>query len=128
MKFRALVIWAPPAPSLEQQTDTFYLLQLGHQAANCTTGTINWKSIYGDDAFRLKIPLYESDYVRIKKEKEIDFKALEARAREYAKVLRLPDPSNLNVPIYFHLSNPALLKPAPLPHQLRSMHDQQTDV
>ncbi|KAK9839139.1 hypothetical protein WJX74_010394 [Apatococcus lobatus] len=60
--------------------------QLGHQAANCTTGTINWKSIYGDDAFRLKIPLYESDYVRIKKEKEIDFKALEARAREYAKM------------------------------------------
>lgn len=61
-------------------------MQLGHQAANCTTGTINWKSIYGDDAFRLKIPLYESDYVRIKKEKEIDFKALEERAREYAKV------------------------------------------
>lgn len=34
----------------------------------------------------MKIPLYESDYVRIKKEKEIDFKALEERAREYAKV------------------------------------------
>lgn len=60
-------------------------LQLGHQAANCTNGTINWKQIYGEDAFRLKTPLYPSDYDRLAKEKVIDVQALEKRAREFAK-------------------------------------------
>eukprot|EP00884_Botryococcus_braunii_P022029 jgi/Botrbrau1/850/Bobra.0352s0043.1 len=59
--------------------------QLGHQAVSCTNGTINWRQIYGDDAFRLKAPLYESDYQRIKKEKQIDFEALSKRARDYAE-------------------------------------------
>ena len=60
--------------------------QLGHQAANCTNGTINWKQIYGDEAFKLKAPLYESDFERLKKSKQVDFEDLERRAREYAKV------------------------------------------
>lgn len=62
------------------------LLQLGHQAVSCTNGTINWRQIYGDDAFRLKTPLYESDYQQMRKEKEIDFEALAKRAKEYAEV------------------------------------------
>lgn len=61
-------------------------LQVGHQAAQCTNGTINWKGIYGEDAFVLKEPLYHSDYSRIAKEKQVDLTALEARARQYAKV------------------------------------------
>ena len=69
------------------------MVQLGHQAANCTNGTINWKQIYGEDAFRLKTPLYPSDYDRIAKERKVDLPSLEKRAREFAKVsscLRLP--------------------------------------
>lgn len=60
--------------------------QVGHQAAQCTNGTINWKGIYGEDAFKLRDPLYHSDYSRIAQEKKVDLTALEARARQYAKV------------------------------------------
>ncbi|BDA49578.1 hypothetical protein COCOBI_14-1970 [Coccomyxa sp. Obi] len=59
--------------------------QLGHQAANCTNGTINWRQIYGDEAFRLKDPIYPSDIYRSMKEKEVDFAALQKRAQEWAK-------------------------------------------
>jgi hypothetical protein len=65
-------------------------LQLGHQAVNCTNGTINWRQIYGDDAFRLKTPIYPSDEDKLRKAKEVDIVALEKRAREWAKVLLLP--------------------------------------
>lgn len=61
-------------------------MQLGHQAVNCTNGTINWKQIYGDEAFRLKKPIYESDYQALKKSKQVDLVDLEKRARQYAKV------------------------------------------
>ena len=61
-------------------------MQLGHQAANCTNGTINWKQIYGEEAFRLKAPLYESDFERLRKVKQVDFDDLSKRAKEYAKV------------------------------------------
>jgi hypothetical protein len=67
--------------------------QLGHQAVNCTNGTINWKQIYGDDAFRLKRPIYESDYQALKKAKQVDLVDLEKRARQYAKVCRLSAPT-----------------------------------
>jgi len=63
--------------------------QLGHQAVNCTNGTINWKQIYGDDAFRLKKPIYESDYQALRKTKQVDVEDLEKRARQYAKVRAL---------------------------------------
>ena len=69
------------------------LLQLGHQAANCTNGTINWKQIYGEEAFRLKAPLYESDFERLRKVKQVDFDDLGKRAREYAKVRLAPSGS-----------------------------------
>lgn len=65
-------------------------MQLGHQAANCTNGTINWKQIYGDEAFKLKAPLYESDFQRLKKAKHVDFEDLEKQAKEYAKVHPFP--------------------------------------
>ena len=60
--------------------------QLGHQAVNCTNGTINWRQIYGDEAFRLKPAIFPSDVDRAKKEKEIDVEALERQAREFAQV------------------------------------------
>lgn len=61
-------------------------VQVGHQAAQCTNGTINWKGIYGEEAFILREPLYHSDYVRMAEEKKVDLQDLEARATEYAKV------------------------------------------
>ena len=53
---------------------------------NCTNGTINWRQIYGDDAFRLKTPIYPSDEDRLKKKKVVNIPDLEKRAREWAKV------------------------------------------
>lgn len=66
------------------------VVQLGHQAANCTNGTINWRQIYGDEAFRLKDPIYPSDIYRSMKEKEVDIAALQKRAQEWAKVCCSP--------------------------------------
>lgn len=60
---------------------------MGHQAANCTNGTINWRQIYGDEAFKLKAPVMPSEFDQAKKDKVVDLIALEKRAREYAKVL-----------------------------------------
>ena len=60
--------------------------QLGHQAAQCTNGTINWRQLYGDEAFRLKEPLYESELQRMRQTKAVDISALEKRAKEYAAV------------------------------------------
>ncbi|MEW5308930.1 MAG: hypothetical protein WDW38_000850 [Sanguina aurantia] len=59
--------------------------QVGHQAANCTQGTINWRQLYGDDAFVLKEPIYYSDILAQKKKKIVDFEALAKRAEEYAQ-------------------------------------------
>ena len=61
-------------------------LQLGHQAAQCTNGTINWRQLYGDESFRLKQPLYESDLLNLHKAKSVDLQRLEAQARQYAAV------------------------------------------
>lgn len=59
--------------------------QLGHQAANCTNGTINWKQIYGEEAFIIRQPVYWSEIQQKKKAKEINIADLERRAKEYAK-------------------------------------------
>lgn len=64
---------------------------MGHQAAQCTNGTVNWRQLYGEDAFRLKEPLYESDLLKMRKAKEVDLDALTKRAKEYAAV-RLSSP------------------------------------
>ena len=69
------------------QNKTHVLLQLGHQAAQCTNGTINWRQLYGDESFRLKQPLYESDLLNMHKAKSVDLQHLEAQARQYAAVL-----------------------------------------
>ncbi|GLC43732.1 hypothetical protein PLESTB_000902500 [Pleodorina starrii] len=59
--------------------------QLGHQAANCPNGTINWRQIYGDEAFILRQPIYYSDIQERIQLKEDGMKDLEARAQAYAK-------------------------------------------
>lgn len=61
-------------------------VQLGHQAANCTSGTVNWRQIYGDNAFILRPPTFWSEELAAKKKRQADLTELEKRAREYAKV------------------------------------------
>lgn len=63
-------------------------LQLGHQAAECPNGTVNWKGVYGEDAFVLRPPVYESQLRERRQYKTVDADKLAARAQEYAKVRR----------------------------------------
>jgi hypothetical protein len=58
---------------------------MGHQAAQCTTGTVNWRSMYGEDAFRMRPTLFQSDIEAAAKSKQIDLVELEKNARAYAK-------------------------------------------
>ena len=61
-------------------------LQLGHQAINCTNGTINWKQIYGEESFKLKAPIYPSDYDAVKKAKTVDVDKVTKLAQEWRTV------------------------------------------
>lgn len=49
-------------------------------------GQINWRALYGEEAFRLKQPLFESELQKLRAEKQINYKDLEEQAKEYAKV------------------------------------------
>jgi hypothetical protein len=67
---------------------------MGHQAAQCTVGTVNWRAMYGENAFVMRPTLFHSDIEAAKKAKQIDFEELEKSARAYAKARRegtLPD-------------------------------------
>lgn len=54
-------------------------------AAMCPNGTVNWKQIYGEEAFLLRPPVYESDLRAKRKAKEFDVADIEKRAKEYAQ-------------------------------------------
>ena len=71
--------------------------QLGHQAVNCTNGTINWRQIYGDEAFKLKPAIFPSDVDRAKKERQVDIEALEKQAREFVRVRPHPPRSTTSL-------------------------------
>ena len=61
-------------------------MQMGHQAANCTVGTVDWKRMYGEGVFHMQQAVFQSDIDRMKRAKQIDFAALEKAAHDYAKV------------------------------------------
>eukprot|EP00200_Dunaliella_tertiolecta_P006342 CAMPEP_0202357822 /NCGR_PEP_ID=MMETSP1126-20121109/11698_1 /ASSEMBLY_ACC=CAM_ASM_000457 /TAXON_ID=3047 /ORGANISM="Dunaliella tertiolecta, Strain CCMP1320" /LENGTH=147 /DNA_ID=CAMNT_0048950785 /DNA_START=35 /DNA_END=475 /DNA_ORIENTATION=+ len=61
--------------------------QLGHRASECTSGTVNWRQIYGDNAFILRPPVYWSEELAAKKARQPDAGILEKQAREYAKTM-----------------------------------------
>ena len=61
-------------------------MQLGHQAINCTNGTINWKQIYGEESFKLKTPTYPSEYDAVAKAKQVDVQKLKKLAEEWKNV------------------------------------------
>ncbi|PSC73831.1 E3 ubiquitin-ligase Su(dx) [Micractinium conductrix] len=60
--------------------------QVGHQAANCTTGTVNWRALYGEHAFVMKPARFWSDEQKAKEAKLVNAEELEQRARDYAKM------------------------------------------
>jgi hypothetical protein len=60
--------------------------QLGHQASNCTSGTVNWRQLYGDKEFIFRPPQYWSEELAVRKARTPNYEALEKQAREYAKV------------------------------------------
>lgn len=60
--------------------------QMGHQAAQCTVGTINWREMYGDDAFKIRPTVFQSDIDAVAKARKIDFAQLEEAARGWAQV------------------------------------------
>jgi len=47
---------------------------------------VNWRQIYGDNAFILRPPVYWSEELAAKKAKQPDPSILEKQAKEYAKV------------------------------------------
>ena len=61
---------------------------MGHQAAQCSVGTVNWKNMYGPEAFLSRRPVFWSEIEAAMKAKAIDFKDLEAKAKEYAEARR----------------------------------------
>lgn len=61
-------------------------LQMGHQAAQCTNSSINWKGLYGENAFKVKGVLFPSEVYAMEAAKKVDQKDLLERATAYAKV------------------------------------------
>lgn len=59
--------------------------QLGHQAANCSTGTVNWKNMYGAKAFLIQPTIFQSDLEDIRNRKRVSMKGLEADVEQYVK-------------------------------------------
>ncbi|KFM26619.1 hypothetical protein F751_2206 [Auxenochlorella protothecoides] len=66
---------------------TLLRLRMGHQAAQCTTGTINWRQMYGDVAFRIQPTVFQSDIDAIKKAREVDHAKLAEVAAAWARGL-----------------------------------------
>lgn len=86
----------PPLPRRRSPSPpfSFSLLQMGHQAAQCTVGTVNWRSMYGPESFLLRRPLFWSEIQAMLKAKSINFEDLEAKAKEYAEARlsgKIPD-------------------------------------
>lgn len=52
----------------------------------CPNGTVNWKQIYGEDAFILRPPIYESQLREKRRMRTVDEAGLRERAEAYAKV------------------------------------------
>lgn len=61
--------------------------QVGHQAVECPNGTVNWKGIYGENAFVLRPPVYESDLRERRRLRTCDEDAVRKAAEQYAKSL-----------------------------------------
>ena len=59
-------------------------MQLGHQAANCKTGTIPWRIVFGDEAFIVRKPVFWTDVLAKREQKDVDLEQLKTIAQKYA--------------------------------------------
>lgn len=60
-------------------------MQLGHQAANCKTGTIPWRIVFGDEAFLVRKPVFWTDVLAKREAKRVDLEKLKEVAVRYAQ-------------------------------------------
>lgn len=60
--------------------------QLGHQAATCSTGTVDWKTIYGPRAFLQKSPVFPSDIDRYIRRKKVNMEELDRDVASFIQV------------------------------------------
>jgi hypothetical protein len=60
-------------------------VQLGHQAANCKTGTIPWRIVFGDEAFIVRKPVFWTDVLAKREAKQVNMHLLREAAGAYAK-------------------------------------------
>ena len=58
---------------------------MGHQAANCKTGTIKWREVFGNEAFIVRKPVFMTDMLQKRAERKTDHDKLTADAIAYAK-------------------------------------------
>lgn len=65
------------------------MLQLGHQAAVCPNGTIDWRAVYGDRAFIVTPPIYPDHWKQLTTPLKIDVDDIGKQAESYREV-RIP--------------------------------------
>jgi hypothetical protein len=63
----------------------FGLLQMGHQAAQCKTGTIPWREVFGDEAFVVRKPVFWTEVLAKREAKRIDHERLTQDAIAFAR-------------------------------------------
>eukprot|EP00892_Ulva_mutabilis_P002114 jgi/Ulvmu1/11903/UM081_0062.1 len=58
---------------------------MGHQAAQCKTGTIPWRQVFGDEAFVVRKPVFWTDVLAKRNARKVDHEKLAADAVAYAR-------------------------------------------
>lgn len=60
--------------------------QLGHQAATCSTGTVDWKTIYGPSSFLRKPTVFPSDIDNYLRRKKVNIEELDGDVARFLEV------------------------------------------
>jgi hypothetical protein len=58
---------------------------MGHQAAQCKTGTIPWREVFGDEAFVVRKPVFWTEVLAKREAHKVDFDQLTKEAVAYAQ-------------------------------------------
>lgn len=65
--------------------ENIFLMQMGHQAAQCKTGTIPWRQVFGDEAFVVRKPVFWTDVMAKREARKLDHAKLSADAVAFAR-------------------------------------------
>lgn len=60
-------------------------VQMGHQAAQCKTGTIPWRQVFGDEAFVVRKPVFWTDVLAKREARKVSHEKLTADAVAFAR-------------------------------------------